>query len=209
MRERRPGCRCAHPGYEARCFSEKIQGQPQRAIGLRLAVGSAAEPREGVIGAGILVDRHQRIGREPPLEQIVDFRLHPAILHRHVQHEGPMQVLRLADVVLDVGAVIGDRAIDVGAAAHQVAELAAEAVADRADIAVALLQVFQEMPGVHHVAHGEVVVEVVVEIERLAAHVRDCGRTVRRRAPDARTGPAPGRRSPLRQIRARDGAWCR
>src|SRR5262249_54579551 len=54
-----------------------------------------------------------------------------------------------------------------GAAAHEVAELAAETVADRADLAVALRQPLQKMPRVLHVAHGEVVVEVVVEIERL------------------------------------------
>src|SRR4029453_7023364 len=53
------------------------------------------------------------------------------------------------------------------AAAHQVAELAAEAIADGADLAVALRQLLQIVPGVLHVAHGEVVVEVVVEIERL------------------------------------------
>jgi hypothetical protein len=72
-----------------------------------------------------------------------------------------------ADAVLDIRAVIGDRAVDIGAAAHQVAELAAEAIADRADLAVALRQLLQIVPGVLHVAHGKVVVEVVVEIERL------------------------------------------
>ena len=93
--------------------------------------------------------------------------LHPAVLHRHVQHERPMEVLHLADAVLDIGAVVGDRAIDVGAAAHQVAELAAEAVADRADLAVALRDALEVAPDVLHVAHPEVVVEVIVEIERL------------------------------------------
>jgi uncharacterized phosphosugar-binding protein len=48
-----------------------------------------------------------------------------------------MQVRGLADVVLDIGSVVGDRAIDVGAAAHQVAELAAKTVADRPDLAIA------------------------------------------------------------------------
>ena len=110
----------------------------KRPVGLRLGIGLAAVAGEGVIGAGILVDRDQRIGREPPLQHVVDLGLHPAVLHRHVQHERAVQVLRLDDAVLDVGAVIGHGAVDVGAAAHQVAELAAEAVADRADLAVAL-----------------------------------------------------------------------
>src|SRR5262249_5166603 len=51
--------------------------------------------------------------------------------------------------------------------AHQVAELAAETVADRADLAVALGALGEILPSVLHVAHPEVVVELVVEIERL------------------------------------------
>ena len=94
-------------------------------------------------------------------------RLHPAVLHRHVQHEWPVQILHLADVVLDIGAVIGNRAIDVGATAHQVAQLAAQAVADRPHLAVAFLERRKMVPGILHVAHGEVVVEFVVEVERL------------------------------------------
>ena len=106
-------------------------------------------------------------GDKAALDEIVHLGLHPAILHRHVQHERPMEVLRFLDPVLDVRAVVGDRAIDVRAAAHQVAELAAEAVADRADLAVALRKLLQIVPDVLHVADAEVVVELVVEIERL------------------------------------------
>ena len=123
--------------------------------------------REGVVGAGILVDGDERIGRQPPLQKVVHLGLHPAILHGHVQHERPVQVLRLLDAVLDIGAVVGDRAVDVGAAAHQVAELAAETVADRADLAVAFRDGLEELTDVFHVLHAEVVVELVVEVEGL------------------------------------------
>ena len=41
---------------------EKLQRQRQRALRLRLRVGLAAVTREGMIGTGIFVDRHQRIG---------------------------------------------------------------------------------------------------------------------------------------------------
>ena len=41
---------------------EKIDAQPQGAVRFRFAVGPAAVPRERVIGAGILVYRHERIG---------------------------------------------------------------------------------------------------------------------------------------------------
>ena len=57
---------------------EKVERHRQRAVGLRLAVGFAAEPGKGVIGAGIFVNRDQRIGRQPALEQIVDFGLLPS-----------------------------------------------------------------------------------------------------------------------------------
>src|SRR5262249_11158328 len=78
-----------------------------------------------------------------------------------------MQVLHLADVMLDVGAVVGGSAIEIGAAAHEIAELAAKAVADRADLAIALRQALEKGPGILHVADREVVVEVVIEVERL------------------------------------------
>ena len=87
---------------------------------------------------------------------------------------GPVQIARFADVVLDVGAVVRDRAIDIGAAAHEIAQLAAEAVTDRADLAVAFRQAFQVFPGVDHVLNAKVVVEIVVEIERFL-HVLGVG----------------------------------
>ncbi len=78
-----------------------------------------------------------------------------------------MQIRHFADVVLDVRAVIGHRAIDVGTAAQQVAQLAAQAIAHCTSLAVAPGQARQVFDGILHVAHAELVVEVVVEIERL------------------------------------------
>src|SRR5262245_34273795 len=49
-------------GASSQMLFEKPRRQVQRALGLRLGVGLAAETREGVVGAGIFVDRHQRIG---------------------------------------------------------------------------------------------------------------------------------------------------
>src|SRR5258706_8644912 len=124
-----------------------------------------------MVRARVLVDPHKRIRRKPPLEKFVHLGLHPAVLHRHVQHERPVQVLRLADVVLYICTVIGHGAVDVGAATQEVAELAAQAIADRADLAVAFLHAAEESRRVLHVAHAEVVVEVVIEIESLL-HIR-------------------------------------
>ena len=69
--------------------------------------------------------------------------------------------------MLDIGAVISDRAVNIRSTAHQVTQFAAEAVADRADLAVALRQLGQKVPCVLHVARGEVVIEIVIEIECL------------------------------------------
>src|SRR5262245_35011963 len=41
---------------------EELHGQRRRAVRLRLGVGLAAVAREGVVGAGIFVDGHQRVG---------------------------------------------------------------------------------------------------------------------------------------------------
>src|SRR3954469_19282769 len=46
----------------AEVLVEKLHRQRQRPIRLRLGVGPAAVAGEGVVGAGIFVDRHQRIG---------------------------------------------------------------------------------------------------------------------------------------------------
>src|SRR6185437_9418177 len=151
---------------------KKFCGEAECALRLGLAVGLPALARKGVVGAGIFVDRDERIGREAPFQEVIDLGLHPAVAHRHVQHEGPMQVRHLANIVLDIGAVIGDGAIDVAAAAHEIAELAAKAVADRADLAVAVCEAAQEGGGVLHVAHTKVVVEIVIEVEGLADMVR-------------------------------------
>jgi hypothetical protein len=62
-----------------------------------------------------------------------------------------VQSFGFADAVFNIGAIITHRAVDIGSATHQVAELAAEAVADRADLAVALLQTFQVVLGIFHV----------------------------------------------------------
>src|SRR3546814_4142981 len=47
-----------------------------------------------------------------------------------------------------------------------IAHLAAEAVADRPDLAVAAPDTAQVVHGVFHVLHAEVVVEVVIEVDR-------------------------------------------
>src|SRR6267378_5319656 len=159
------------PSLGTEVLPEKIDRAGERLIRFGFAVRLAAVARKSMVRARVLVDRHQRIRRKPALEQLVHLGLHPAVLHRHMQHKRPVQVLRFADVVLYIRTVIGHGAVDVGAAAQEVAEFAAQAIADRADLAVAFLHAAEEFRRVLHVAHAEVVVEVVIEIEGLL-HVR-------------------------------------
>ena len=72
----------------AEMLLEKLERQRKRALRLRLRVGLAAVAREGMIGAGIFVNGHEGIGREPPFQQLVNFRLHPAVFERHVSTNG-------------------------------------------------------------------------------------------------------------------------
>src|SRR5215467_6656680 len=141
---------------------EEFERQRKGAVGLRLAIGQAAIPCERMISIGILVNGHKRIWQQAPLQQLVDLGLHPAILHGHVQNERSVQALHLANMVFDIGAVIGHGTVDLGAAAHQVAKLAAETISHGSDLAVTLLQPGQIVPSVFHVTHGKVVIEVVI-----------------------------------------------
>ena len=147
---------------------KKSTRQRQRPVGLRLGVGLAAVAarrrgrRRDICGwstSGLGDSRRSSMSLTSACTQ----RSFIAMCSTN----GRCRFFASLDAVLDIGAVIGDRAVDVGAAAHQVAELAAEAVADRADLAVALRNLLQIVPGVLHVAHAEVVVELVIEIERL------------------------------------------
>src|SRR5258708_23806553 len=83
-----------------------------------------------------------------------------------MQHKWPMQVRRFANSVLDIGAIVGNSAVDIGAAAHQITQLAAETVANRADLAIAFGKLLQVGARVLHILDREVVIEIVVEIER-------------------------------------------
>src|SRR6266853_178950 len=155
------------PSLGAEVLAEKIDRQGERLVRLRFTVCLAAVARKSMVRARVLVDRHQRIRRKPAFEQLVHLRLNPPIFQGHMQHKRPVQVLRLADVVLYIRTVIGHGAVDVAAAAQEIAELAARAIAHRADLAVAFLHAAEEFRRVLHVAHAEVVVEVVIEIEGL------------------------------------------
>src|SRR5260370_24523402 len=114
------------------------------------------------------MDLPQRVSGQAPCQQTVYVSRSAPILHGHVQQKRAVQIFRLSDVVFDVGAVIGDGAIDIAAAAHEVTKLAAETISNGANLAVALLQSGKVAPRVLHVANRDVVIEIVIKVERLA-----------------------------------------
>src|SRR5262244_3791578 len=77
---------CSPPSIEV--FAEELERQTESPVRFRLAVGQSAVTRESVIRIRVFVDLHKRVGRQLTLQKIIDFFLHPAVLHRHVQDEG-------------------------------------------------------------------------------------------------------------------------
>src|SRR5258708_3686364 len=114
------------PSLGAEVLAEKIDREGERLVRLRFTVRLAAVARKSMVRARVLMDPHQRIRRKPAFEQLVHLRLDPPIFQGHMQHEGPVQVLRLADVVLYIRTVIGHGAVDVAAAAQRSEEHTSE-----------------------------------------------------------------------------------
>src|SRR5258708_1601826 len=114
------------PSLGAEVLAEKIDRQGERLVRLRFTVCLAAVARKSMVRARVLVDRHQRIRRKPAFEQLVHLRLNPPIFQGHMQHKRPVQVLRLADVVLYIRTVIGHGAVDVTAASQRSEEHTSE-----------------------------------------------------------------------------------
>ena len=116
--------------------------------------------------ARVFVDCDQRVRPEDAFKHVIDRWLDPFVIQRHVQHERPVQVRGFADVVFDIGAVIGDRAVDIGTAAQHVTKLAAEAVPHSTGFYAAGI-IAEEFNGFLHILDAIIVVELVIEIECL------------------------------------------
>src|SRR5215472_15433853 len=132
-----------------------------------LVVVLAADAGEGVIHAGIGVNGDVRVALERVLDLGLRRRRTELVLLRNVEHQRLLDRLGFVERALDADAVIADGGVRVGARRHQVGELAAEAVADRADLARAGRQ-FPQMPERRiEVVDAGRLVEALVERERL------------------------------------------
>src|SRR5258708_21825662 len=109
----------------------------------RLVVVLAADPREGVIDAGIGMEGHLGIVAERRLDLGLRIGRAELILLGDMEHERARDLAGLAERLLDADAVIADIAIGIAARRHEIGELAAETVTDGADLAAASGQAAQ------------------------------------------------------------------
>ena len=84
-----------------------------------------------------------------------------------MQHEWAVEVAYLANFMLDVGAVVGDGAVDFRSTAHQIAKLAPETISDGADPLVTLGKCLEVSSRILHVLDALIEVETVIQVEGL------------------------------------------
>ena len=97
------------------------------------------------------------------------------VLAGEVQHQRAADLVLLVQMSLDADAVIADRAIHAGARRRQIGELAAQAVAERADLAGAFRPAAQRLHAGRDVLDAGIDVELLEELERLLPLLRRIG----------------------------------
>src|SRR5258708_37525305 len=103
--------------------------------GRRLVEAGALGRREGVVAAGIQIEFDVGAVREGALDLLARLRRREPVELGEVKHHRALDVGGLAEVGLYADAIIGDRAIDIGAGRREISELAAKAEAERPDLA--------------------------------------------------------------------------
>src|SRR5215468_2472508 len=114
---------------------EEVRSPLVREVSGFLVVVLAADAGEGVIHAGIAVNGDVRVALERVLDLGLRRRRTELVLLGDMEHQRLLDRLGLVERALDADAVVADGGVRVGARRHQVGELAAEAVADSADLA--------------------------------------------------------------------------
>ena len=106
----------------------------------------------GELGQGLLDLRHRR-------------RRHEAVVAGEMQQQRALDLLGFLQILLDIDAVIADGRIDAGPRRGEIGELAAQAIAQCRDLAVAALDLAQRVDRRLDVLGGLVLVEALIEIE--------------------------------------------
>src|SRR5260221_10813541 len=134
-------------------------------LGRRLVVMLAAGPREGVVDAGIGMDRHLGVLAERRLDLRLRLGRAELVLLGDVEHERSTDLARLIERLLDADAIVTDIAIGVAARRHEIGELAAEAIADGADLAGAGGKAAQMRQARLEIGDALGFVETLIELE--------------------------------------------
>src|SRR5262249_25475139 len=103
--------------------------------GRRLVKTGALGRGEGVVAAGIEIELDVGPVREGGLDLRARLRRSKPIELGEVEDHRALDIARFGEIRLDADAVLADGAIDIGARADEIGELAAKAEAERADLA--------------------------------------------------------------------------
>src|SRR5215472_5832353 len=146
---------------------EEVRSPLVREVSGFLVVVLAADAGEGVIHAGIAVNGDVRVALERVLDLGLRRRRTELVLLGDVEHQRLLDRFGLVERALDADSVVADGSVCVGTRRHQIGELAAEAVADRADLARAGRELPQMRERRREVIDALRLVEALVKRERL------------------------------------------
>ncbi len=105
-------------------------------LGVLGVIMRAALSGEGMVALGVGMDRHLGMILEAFNDLLLRVRRNELVLARDVQHQGVSDIVGLAEMLVNLDAVIADARLARGPARGQIGEKAAEAVADHARLAV-------------------------------------------------------------------------
>src|ERR1700722_17333521 len=103
--------------------------------GRRLVEARALGRREGMVAAGIEIKLDVRWLGESGLDLLTRFRRRVFVEFGEMKHHRALDLRGLDNIGLYANPIIADGAIDIGARRDEIGELAAEAEAERADLA--------------------------------------------------------------------------
>src|SRR5215831_4089978 len=146
-------------------LAEELGGAVVGLLGGGGIPGLAADAGEGMVATGINMDRDAAIPPERRLDLLLCLLRLVLVLAGDMHQQRLRDRARLVEEVFDAAAVVADIAVGVRARRHQVGELAAEAVADRAGLAGAGGLLAQVIEAGDQILDALGLVEALVQLE--------------------------------------------
>ena len=148
-------------------LAEQRDRARMRHQGRRLVEARALGRREGMVAAGIKIKFDIRSLGERSLDLLARFRRRVFVELGEMKHHRALDLRGLADIGLDADPVIADGAIDIGARRDEIGELAAEAEAERADLADTFRTRAQHLQCIGRILDRLIGIEALIIAERL------------------------------------------